>query len=67
MINTVKWSDANRGLVRKDSQEAEVDSWGRTHQAKKVPEQRLKGRSRSGMFEDLVYPDCLVVMIVPCP
>lgn len=62
-----KWSDANRCLVRKDSQEVEVDSWGRTHQADKVPEQRLKGRSRSAMCEDLVYPDSLVVIIFPCP
>lgn len=40
---------------------------GKNRQAEKVPEQRLKGRSRSGMCEDLVYPDSLVVIIFPCP
>ena len=35
-----KWSDANRCLVRKDSQEVEADSWGRTHQAEKTASER---------------------------
>lgn len=53
--------------MRKDSKEAGVDTWGRTHQAEEALEQRLEGGSRSGMSEeDLMYPNSLVVIIFPC-